>query len=130
MEVILRTVYALLGGFAVMTALVFAVTMVLMKRAPAWVGTAGKPNPSYLLVNVGYSFLAAAAGGYVTAWIAADNPLPKILMLAIAVLVMSAISALEARGRQPAGYQIALAVLAPIGVIAGGLLRLMVMGLI
>ena len=129
MEVILRAVWALLAGFAVMTALVFAVTMLLMKRAPAWVGASAKPNPTYLLVNVAYSFVAAAAGGYVTAWIAADNPLPRVLMLAIAVLAMSAISALEARGRQPLGYQIALAVLSPIGVLAGGLIRLKVAGM-
>jgi hypothetical protein len=129
MEVILRAVWALLAGFAVMTALVFAITMLLMKRAPAWVGAANKPNPSYLMTNIAYSFVAAAAGGYITAWIAADNPLPRVLALAIAVLAMSAISALEARGRQPLGYQIALAVLAPVGVLAGGLIRLKVVGL-
>ena len=35
----------------------------------------GKPKPGYIFVNLGYSFLAAAAGGYVTAWIAQHNPL-------------------------------------------------------
>jgi hypothetical protein len=124
MEMILHVVWALLAGFAAMTALVFAFTMLLAKKAPAWVGAPGKPNPAYVLVNIAYSFFAAAAGGYITAWIAADNPLPRVLALAIVVLAMSAISALEARGRQPLGYQIALAVLTPIAVLAGGLIRL------
>lgn len=128
--VILRAVWALLAGFAVMTALVFAITMLLMKKAAAWVGAPGRPNPAYLLVNIAYSFVAAVAGGYVTAWIAADNPLPRVMMLAIVVLAMSAISALEARGRQPLGYQIALAVLAPLGVVAGCLIWLKVQELI
>jgi hypothetical protein len=52
-----------------------------------------------------------------------------VLVLGLVVLVMSAISALEARHRQPIRYQIALAVLGPIGVVTGGLLRLRVLGL-
>jgi hypothetical protein len=127
--VILRAAWALLAGFAVVTALVFAFTMLLRKKAPIWVGTPARPNPAYVLVNLAYSFLAAMAGGYVTAWMTTDNPLPKVLTLAIIVLAMSAISALEARGRQPLRYQIALAVFSPIGVVIGGLLRLKVLGL-
>lgn len=127
--VILRAAWALLAGFAVMTAIVFALTTALRKKAPNWVGTPANPQPAYILVNILYSFIAAAAGGYVTGWIAGEDPLPKVLMLAIIVLAMSAISALEGRGRQPMRYQIALAVIAPIGVIIGGLIRLKVLGI-
>ena len=129
MAVILHSVWALLAGFAVITALVFAFTVVLQKRASAWIGAPDRPNPAYVLVNIAYSFLAAAAGGYVTAWIASENSLAKVLALAIVVLVMSAISTLEGRGRQPLRYQIALAVLSPIGVVVGGLIRLKVQNL-
>lgn len=128
--VILRAVWALLAGFATMTAIVFAITMALMKKAPDWVGTQARPNPAYVFANIGYSFVAAMAGGYITAWIATVNPLSRVLVLAIIVLVMGAISALEARGRQPVRYQIALAVIGPIGVVLGGLLRLRIFGVL
>jgi hypothetical protein len=51
-----------------------------------------------------------------------------VLVLAVVVLVMSGLSALESRGRQPIRYQIFLAVLSPIGVVLGGLLRLKLLG--
>jgi hypothetical protein len=46
------------------------------------------------------------------------------------VLALGAISALQARGRQPAWYQLVLLILAPLGVVAGGLVRLRVMGML
>jgi len=46
------------------------------------------------------------------------------------VLILGAISALQARGRQPAWYQLVLLILAPLGVVAGGLVRLRVAGII
>lgn len=128
--ILLRSVLALLAGFATMIAIVFVTTMVLMKSAPRWVGTPGRPNPAYVLVNMGYSFIAALAGGYVTACIAAADPLQTVLVLAVVVLVMSALSALECRGRQPVRYQVFLAVLGPFGIVLGGILRLKLLGLI
>ncbi len=68
----------------------------------------GKPQPGYMLVNLGYSFLAAAAGGYVTAWAAAANPLIHVLALAIVVLALSALSVLQSKGKQPIWYQLTL----------------------
>lgn len=127
--VILKSVFALMAGFAVMTVLVIVLTAVLQRRFPAWVGVPTRPRPAYIAVNLAWSFLAAVAGGYVTAWIAAENPLGNALALAIVVLAMSAISALQARGRQPVWYQIALLVISPLGVLAGGMARLHVLGL-
>jgi hypothetical protein len=79
---------------------------------------------------LGYSFLAAAAGGYVTAWLSSANPLIHVLVLAIVVLAMSALSALQARGKQPVWYALTLLALTPVGVFAGGLLRLRVLGVL
>ena len=124
MALILRTVLALLAGFSLMTAAVYAFTALSAKKAPAWVGPPGQPRPSYRIASILWSFLAAALGGFVTASVAHPNPLPTVLMLAIIVLALSAISALEARGRQPLLYQLALAIISPLGVTAGGLLRL------
>jgi hypothetical protein len=132
-----HTFLALLAGFAVMFAIVLAVTALLRRLAPQWVEPAQRPHPAYIFVTLAYSFLAASAGGYVTAWAAADNPLQDVLGLAIIVLVLGAISALqvlapgaERRGRQPVWHQIMLLVISPLGVVAGGLLRLRMVGML
>jgi hypothetical protein len=125
-----RAFFALLAGFAIMVAVVIVVTALLQRLAPDWVGVASRPRPGYVFVNLGYSFLAAAGGGYVTAWTAGMNPLPDVLALAVVVLVLGAISALQARGRQPAWYQITLLIISPLGVVAGGLMRLRGLGIL
>ncbi len=108
----------------------------LLKRfAPEWVRTELRPSPAYVAVNLGVSFLAAAAGGYFSAWMTAaqsagPSPLSTVLALAVVVLVMGAFSVLEARGRQPLWYQLTLVVIAPLGVVAGGLLRLRASGFV
>jgi len=48
---------------------------VTARLTPSWVSGEGKPQPGYIFVNLGYSFLAAAVGGYVAAWLAVANPL-------------------------------------------------------
>jgi hypothetical protein len=128
--VILHAFLALLAGFATMALLVIVVTALLAKLTPGWVGEEGKPNPAYVFVNLGYSFVAAAAGGYVTAWAAAANPLIHVLALGIVVLVLSALSALQSRGKQPVWYALTLLAVTPMGVLAGGLVRLRVLGIL
>ena len=128
--VILHGFLALLAGFATMAILVILMTAMLTRLVPEWVGEQSKPRPMYIFANLGYSFLAASAGGYVTAWAAAGNPLVHVLALAIAVLVLSALSALQMRGKQPVAYQLALVAISPMGVVAGGLVRLRVLGIL
>lgn len=128
--VIVHTFLALLAGFATMAMLVMAVTALITRVAPEWVGAEGQPKPAYAFVNLGYSFLAAAAGGYVTAWAAAANPMVHVLVLGIVVLAMAALSALQSRGKQPVWYALTLLALMPFGVLAGGLVRLRVMGIL
>jgi len=128
--VILHAFLALVAGFAVMALLVIVITALLTRMVPSWAGTEGKPLPGYIFVNLGYSFLAAAAGGYVTAWAAAANPLIHVLALAMTVLAMAALSALQMRGKQPVWYQLSLVAISPIGVLAGGLVRLRVLGIL
>ena len=127
---ILHAFMALLAGFAVMALLVIVITALLTRLVPSWTGAEGKPQPGYVVVNLGYSFLAAAAGGYVTAWAAAANPLIHVLALALVVLLLAALSALQSRGKQPIWYQLALVAISPIGVLAGGLVRLRVLGIL
>ena len=128
--VILRAFLALLAGFATMALLVVVVTALLARLAPDWVGAEGKPTPGYAFVNLGYSFLAAAAGGYITAWMSVENQQLHVLVLGIVVLAMSALSAMQSRGKQPIWYALTLLALMPLGVMAGGLLRLRVLGIL
>lgn len=128
--VILHGFLALLAGFATMAILVILVTALITRLAPEWVGEQSRPRLGYVFVNLGYSFLAAAAGGYVTAWAASSNPLVHVLALAIAVLVLSALSALQMREKRPIAYQLALVAVSPMGIMAGGLVRLRLLGII
>jgi hypothetical protein len=82
------------------------------------------------LVSLTYTFAAAAAGGYITAWAARENFLADVLALAVVVLILGALSALQMRGRQPVWFQIAQVTISPLGVMAGGLLRLRITGLL
>ena len=128
--VILHAFLALLAGYATFAALVIALTALLAHMVPSWVGSEGKPQLGYVFVNLGYSFLAAAAGGYVTAWVAAANPLIHVLALGMVVLALAALSAMQSRGKQPIWYALALVAISPIGVLAGGLVRLRVLGIL
>jgi len=113
-----------------MAVLVGLLTALLMRLTPSWMKDQEKPQPGYIFVNLCYSFLAAAAGGYVTAWVAVANPLYHVLALAIIVLALAALSAMQQRGKQPIWYQLALIALSPIGAFAGGIVRLRVMGIL
>ncbi len=128
--VMLHAFLALLAGFATMAVLVMIVTALLSKLTPDWVSTDGKQQPGYMFVNLGYSFLAAATGGYVTAIVAAANPLVHVLALGIIVLALAGLSALQLKGKQPVWYQLMLVALSPLGVLAGGLVRLRVLGIL
>jgi hypothetical protein len=128
--VILHAFLALLAGYAVMAVIVVAVTALLTRLTPEWCGQGVRPTAAYLFVNLGYSFLAGAAGGYVTAWISAASPLLHPLVLAVIVLLLGAVSAFASRGKQPLAYQLALIALSPVGVLAGALVRLRVLGVL
>jgi hypothetical protein len=62
--------------------------------------------------------------------LALGNPLIQVLALALVVLLLAALSALQAKGKQPIWFQLALVAIAPLGVLGGGLLRLRVLGIL
>jgi len=128
--VILRAFLALAAGFAAITLLGLLNDSVLRRYARDWVAQEGRPSPSAAFVQIGSAFLIAAAGGYVTASIARGNSLVHVLALGLVVLALSALSALQAKGKQPVWFQLALLAIAPLGVLAGGLIRLRVLGIL
>ena len=95
--VVLHAFFALAAGFATMAILVTVMTVLLEKLVPDWTEGSGAPTPGYTFVNLGWTFVASATGGYLTAWIAEHNPLVHVLALAIAVLLLAALSALQQR---------------------------------
>jgi hypothetical protein len=113
-----------------MCAVGMSIMALLNRVAPDWVGSRARPVPSYLFVDFGYSFLAAAAGGYVTAWVGVANPLVHVLALGIVALALAALNAMQSKGLQPIWYALAQLVILPLGVLAGGLLRLRVLGIL
>jgi hypothetical protein len=128
--VVLNAFLALAAGFATMAILVTVATVLLQKLVPDWTESSGTPTSGYTFVNLGWTFLAAATGGYVTAWIAEHNSLLHVLALAVAVLLLAGLSALQQRGKLPVWYLLALVAIAPIGVFAGGLVRLRALGVL
>ena len=128
--VIAHAFFALLAGFAAIVALMAVAAVLLARMMPSWAAKEGRPSAGYAFVNLGYSFLAAAAGGYVTAFLAAANPLYPVLTLAVVVLALAGLSALQAKGKLPIAYALALVALTPLGVLAGGLVRLRVLGIL
>ena len=119
-----RSFLAILAGFATMAVLVTIATSAITKSLPRLIGEPDHPRRRYLLLNLAYSAAFAATGGYVTAIVAMADPLRNILMLAIVILLLSALSALQLRGKQPVAYQLALIVLTPIAALAGGLVHM------
>lgn len=127
---ILHTFLALAAGFAVAVLLGMGMTALAARLVPSWTETAGQQQSSFAFVHLGFSLLSAAAGGAVTAWAAIANPLIQTLALALVVLLLSAMSALQAKGRYPIWFLLAQVAITPLGVMAGGFLRLRVMGIL
>jgi hypothetical protein len=140
--VILRAFLALAGGLATITLLSLLVNALLRRFATDWAAPDARReaqvvgrNPRKIsagafFVQVGSALLTGAAGGYVTAMAAQGNPLVHVLALGMVVLALAALSALQAKGEQPVSFQLTLVAVSPLGVLAGGLLRLRVLGIL
>jgi hypothetical protein len=124
---ILRAFEALLTGFLTIALLVGGVTTALRKFWPEWAGRAsdGKGQTTgYLLFNLLYTIGAAILGGYITARMAAQDPLVHGMALAFIVLLFGALSALQQRGAQPIWNQLLTVAATPFGVILGVFFRM------
>jgi hypothetical protein len=128
--VIFYSFVALLSGFATITLLGLLASLLLRRFVPGCAQQTGRPEPIAVLVWLGSTLLTSAAGGYITTWTARGNPLVQVLVLAIAVLALSALNMLQTRGQRPVWFQLAQVVLAPLGVMCGCLLRVWVLGLL
>jgi hypothetical protein len=128
--VILRAFLALAGGLSLIALLSIVFQAALRRLVPEWARQEGRPTAGAAFVQTGGALLTAVAGGCFTAWTASASPLAYVLVLGIIVLAVGALSALQARGRQPAWFQLAQVVIAPLGVLAGGLIYLRLEGIL
>lgn len=120
---------AILAGFITIVGLMGLATALLKRFAPDFTRDDAPPDPFVMAVNVGIGLVCGIAGGYITARYAQGNPLIHSLMLALAVLLLSAMSALQMKSKQPVYYLLVLTAIPPLAVLCGGLLRLHQMGL-
>jgi hypothetical protein len=120
---------AILAGFITIVGLMGIVTALLKHFAPNFTNDDAPPGPFIMAVNVAIGLICSLLGGYITARYAQNNPLVHSLMLALAVLLLSALSALQMKGKQPIYYLLVLTTIPPLAVLGGGLLRLHQIGL-
>jgi hypothetical protein len=126
---ILHSFLAIGGGFLTLAVLVAISTFLTKRFAPRFADNS-QPQLIYKLFNLASSAVFAMTGGYVTACIARGNPLVHTLALAMVVLLLSALSALQLKGTVPVAYQLTLTMLTPLAVLSGGMLRLKQLGIV
>ena len=117
----IRSIIALIGGFAIMVFLVFLLTIAVAAAFGATDGTLGTP---YIVASLALSAAAALTGGYATASLAPGRPLAHTIGLVVMVVAMTLSSLGHPQAGLPAWYPVAIAVIEPLFVLAGGGLRL------
>ncbi|SEG42882.1 hypothetical protein SAMN05421819_2885 [Bryocella elongata] len=121
----LRSVLAVLAGFVAMVALVIVCTLLAMQAMHL---KSGHPTPGYLVINATYSLLAAVAGGWIAARLSRYKPLHHALALAMIVAFLSLVMLMKPSLSQSYTYQLAMAIVPPFAVLAGGWLASRQMG--
>jgi peptidoglycan/LPS O-acetylase OafA/YrhL len=79
------------------------------------------PPRSYLIANLALSFVGAMFGGWLCARLAPSNPLIHAAVLAVFLIVMSAISAKSQGRNQPPWYPWTIGAAGAAGVLIGAL---------
>lgn len=128
--VMLWSFLALASGLLTVVLLALLFEFTLRRVLPSWSDEAAHLTLTAGFVHLGASFLTALAGGLVAASVAQSAPLVHVLALGIIVLVLAALSALENRGKRARLFLLAQVSLAPLGVLAGGLIRLRMLGVL
>lgn len=117
----LRSVIALIAGFAIMTFGQLVATIVLALALGVRPGT---PSPAFLPASLACGAVAAAFGGFATAALAPQRHGTHVLVLMAMILVMGLSNLLAPPAGQPGWYLAAALVAQPAFAGAGGLLRI------
>jgi len=119
----LRTVLAVLLGWALVGGLVVCTDLVLMKMFPNDYVEGRIPPDSLALLSLGTGALWSVIGGWFCALIAKIRIWRHAIYLMVWGEIMGAVSTVMAWGRIQAWYQIGLLVAWPIAVIIGAWIR-------
>jgi len=128
--VMLHTFLALAAGFATLVIAEGTITALLRRLWPLWADEELRWGSSRAFTTIAYSTFVAVGGGAVTAAVAQANPLIHTLALALIVLLLAGLSAMQNRNQQPNWFLLTLVVLMPFGVFAGGFIRLKMAGIL
>lgn len=82
------------------------------------------PSRGFMVFSLGYGFLCAVAGGWVTAVIARREEVRHAMFLAGLVLLMGIVSIILSNASEPLWYQIANTTVILPAILLGGYLRL------
>lgn len=126
---IVHSFLTILAGFVTIVGLMGIATALLKRLAPDLTRDDAEPDLFIMAANIGLGLVFSLLGGYVTARLARNNPLIHALMLALTVLLLSALSALPMKDKQPTFYLLVLTAIPPLAVLCGGLLRLHQIGI-
>jgi hypothetical protein len=122
----LRTIGAVVAGYVVMAAGVLLATIIATRLmlGGSMLDPSIRPTPSYLAVNVVYSWAFALLGGYLASSLAAQRRLMHASILAALILLFSlkTLVSFPAAG-QPTWYPYAIAIGGSACVLVGGILR-------
>lgn len=113
----IRSILAVFVGYLVIALPIIALFAIWFREP----GT--KPTEGFMLFSLGYSFLFAAVGGYVTSLIAKRSEMKHATALAAFSALMGIVSMIISAGQEPLWYQIANIVVLVAGVPLGGYVR-------
>lgn len=117
---ILRSIVALIAGFAIMA---FTILIATVAVALAMGVKAGTLPTDFLVVMVVLSALAAGFGGYATASLAQNRPIAHAAILATMIFVQHVYTIIFPIEGQEPWYFWSLAITSPLLAIAGGVAR-------
>lgn len=116
-----RSIAAVLAGLVV--AVVLVITLNLLAAAALRIPLGGTPPPLYLALNLLGAAVAGASGGATAFRLAPHRPHGHVGSLALLLVLLSLPTLLAAPAPgQPTWYSLALTVLGPVSVFAGGFL--------
>ncbi len=113
----IRSIFAVIGGFLVMMVAVMALFAVWFR------GPTTEPTRGFMLLSLVYGFLCAIGGGYVTGLMAKSSQMNHALALAGLTAVMAIISIITSNGQEPRWLQVTNLLTGVVGVCLGGSIR-------
>jgi hypothetical protein len=117
----IKSIIALVSGFAIMAFLVFLLTLV---AAIVFGVRAGEPTMPFTIASLALSAVAALTGGYATAALAPSRPFAHTIGLTVMILAMALSSLGHPQPGEPHWYPLAIAAIGPLFALAGGGARL------